>query len=423
MSTGEDLLRAIAVGPDDHALRLVYADWLEETGDETLAAFIRVNVAIEGQGGDQLADPALRAQHSALYSASQEGITLPKWARRWGLLNPWNGIVTAVEMSASSFLRYGRRLDQYLPGVRLVHLSAAKKSWQKVAAHEGLRMVRELPLMETETWPALRESPLADHLERLSSWYVPALGAARTPWPRLREISLSKSEVDELFLHWLSDAVQTPALERVRLRDLSWSYEWTEFLGRLLPRKSLLELHLGDLWAGDTYLWLPEGGSSSVRVLSLNNVHMYENDYRRFLLDAEWPNLEQLLLWNSDIPGSVIHDILRSDAFPRLWRLGLKNNPIDMPTTAALCDLPGFARLRALSWWQLNLDDEAGLALARSPNAANLEVLDLAGNRFTDAVAHALIASPYLNNLRRLHIYESFSSEAEKLLRSRFPVL
>ena len=40
------LLEAIRASPDDDAPRLVYADWLEEHGDQPRAEFIRVQCAL-----------------------------------------------------------------------------------------------------------------------------------------------------------------------------------------------------------------------------------------------------------------------------------------------------------------------------------------------------------------------------------------
>ena len=45
-ATGEGLLRNILLHPDDDDARLVYADWLEESGQTTRAEFIRVQVEL-----------------------------------------------------------------------------------------------------------------------------------------------------------------------------------------------------------------------------------------------------------------------------------------------------------------------------------------------------------------------------------------
>lgn len=46
MSEGDKLLQAILDNPEDDALRLVYADWLEERGDPR-GEFIRVQVLLQ----------------------------------------------------------------------------------------------------------------------------------------------------------------------------------------------------------------------------------------------------------------------------------------------------------------------------------------------------------------------------------------
>jgi len=47
MSDGDALLRAILLNPADDVARLVYADWLQENGDEPRANFIRASVEID----------------------------------------------------------------------------------------------------------------------------------------------------------------------------------------------------------------------------------------------------------------------------------------------------------------------------------------------------------------------------------------
>src|SRR5262249_10339211 len=48
MKVQEQLLAAIRANPDDDAVRLVYADWLEEHGDPDRAEFIRVQITLDG---------------------------------------------------------------------------------------------------------------------------------------------------------------------------------------------------------------------------------------------------------------------------------------------------------------------------------------------------------------------------------------
>src|SRR5215470_6975433 len=46
MNEREALLRAVCENPDDDTPRLVFADWLQENGDEARAEFIRLQIEI-----------------------------------------------------------------------------------------------------------------------------------------------------------------------------------------------------------------------------------------------------------------------------------------------------------------------------------------------------------------------------------------
>lgn len=48
MTTGDALLQAILDEPDADDLRLIYADWLEDHGEEERAEFIRVQCELAG---------------------------------------------------------------------------------------------------------------------------------------------------------------------------------------------------------------------------------------------------------------------------------------------------------------------------------------------------------------------------------------
>src|SRR5262249_29673931 len=72
MNDGDALFQAILDDPDDTALRLVYADWLEEHGDVDRAEFIRVQCQLarmdrEDDGWSELyrREQALLQRHEA----------------------------------------------------------------------------------------------------------------------------------------------------------------------------------------------------------------------------------------------------------------------------------------------------------------------------------------------------------------------
>jgi len=68
MATSEAFLRPIIESPEDDALRLVYADWLEEHGDAARAEFIRAQCALARMADDDPRRPELSAREQELLS-------------------------------------------------------------------------------------------------------------------------------------------------------------------------------------------------------------------------------------------------------------------------------------------------------------------------------------------------------------------
>ena len=57
MNTDTAFIQAILASPEDRAVRLVYADWLEDNGDPERAEFIRAQCRLARMEGD---DPERR---------------------------------------------------------------------------------------------------------------------------------------------------------------------------------------------------------------------------------------------------------------------------------------------------------------------------------------------------------------------------
>jgi uncharacterized protein (TIGR02996 family) len=87
------LWSAIRANPNDDTPRLVYADWLQEHGDEARAEFIRVQCALEQLGPDRRKGrkqrPALEKRQKALLTKHEKAWLAPfrarfKGTQRWG---------------------------------------------------------------------------------------------------------------------------------------------------------------------------------------------------------------------------------------------------------------------------------------------------------------------------------------------------
>ncbi|MGL4554436.1 MAG: TIGR02996 domain-containing protein, partial [Gemmataceae bacterium] len=82
MNDGQALRAAVVADPDDDAVRLVCADWLEESGDATRAEFIRTQIEQEGLKKRSPRRPVLeaRARELAARHARDWLRYLPEWA-------------------------------------------------------------------------------------------------------------------------------------------------------------------------------------------------------------------------------------------------------------------------------------------------------------------------------------------------------
>jgi uncharacterized protein (TIGR02996 family) len=141
MSEAEALLAAICEAPQDDVPRLVYADWLEEHGDQNRADFIRGQIALTAMDQDNPAFEELAERLHALEKANVSrwrkglpgGMNVPS-ARTVGALleRPDHlpdsqfdcGFLGAVTCSARLWPDRAERLFERLPAraVELTHL-------------------------------------------------------------------------------------------------------------------------------------------------------------------------------------------------------------------------------------------------------------------------------------------------------------
>lgn len=105
MSTANAFLRQIRENPDDDALRLVFADWLDENGDPERAEFIRAQIELSRT--EHLAPGwlELHSRQSKLLAANRTRWLsgLPKDC--WPKVDLERGFVAKVGATGKQFLR------------------------------------------------------------------------------------------------------------------------------------------------------------------------------------------------------------------------------------------------------------------------------------------------------------------------------
>jgi Ran GTPase-activating protein (RanGAP) involved in mRNA processing and transport len=112
-------------------------------------------------------------------------------------------------------------------------------------------------------------------------------------------------------------------------------------------------------------------------------------------------NLRHLWLTNNWIGDSGASALFHDDVsrLPHLERLWLNWNAVGNRGAAALARDPARTALRDLDLRHCHIEDEGGLALARSPWLEDLEHLHLAGNRFA-AVTREMLRQRFGRRVR-----------------------
>jgi len=146
-TAADAFLQAILQAPDDDTPRLVYADWLEEQGEDAgmaRAEFIRIQCALARERLDNL--------------TSREQELLKQYEYNWawpirGMAREWQfhrGFIDTVKLPLEDFVRHTRKLFLSAP-LRHLHLRARIIAWTREAllslsACRHLRNIQTLDL-------------------------------------------------------------------------------------------------------------------------------------------------------------------------------------------------------------------------------------------------------------------------------------
>src|SRR5262245_1811153 len=104
--TNDAFLRAICEDPNDDALRLVYADWLDEHDQPARAEFIRLQVERSRLPEDDSRQEALQQRQSQLLFAFRD-VWLGQLPRLRGIVwhRFWRGFVSGADVQTWKYYR------------------------------------------------------------------------------------------------------------------------------------------------------------------------------------------------------------------------------------------------------------------------------------------------------------------------------
>jgi uncharacterized protein (TIGR02996 family) len=400
MHEAADFLRLILDAPNDDGPRLIYADWLDERGDDDRAEFIRLQCAAA-------ALPAGAAQSEDLRRRAQELLG----RRRAAWLQP---IRTALGLRPRGWLGWlsdpepdPLRDAQFRCGfVAELHLPAG------LFLDHAAELVRQTPLRKlTLDFPPSELESESLFARLLDCPQLAVLAALDVNAPRLVEDMLPRLLRLPAVQGLREFGVISPELDPGRVAALRGV--------PLLNRLTRLRLHADGNWA-----------AAGVEAL---------------LSASEFPALTDLALNNVGLDAAGVALLASSDLATRLTGLDLSHNPLgafrlrtvvtNLATRLTGLDLShnppdseGLRTLLAGPWpalTHLALDDtclgNAGASeLAASPHLRRLERVSLMHNSIGGIGAMALASSPHLVGRTKVVLADNLLGPPERrTLRSR----
>jgi uncharacterized protein (TIGR02996 family) len=377
LTYADAFLQAICDEPDEDTHRLVFADWLEEQGDEeslTRAEFIRAQIELAGPDLDGERRDFLAARVRELERRQGRAWAGPvaRLVRNYAFRR---GFVESVECRPEGFLKNADRLLRHAP-IRHATLSLRRGHGARLAACPALARIPSLELHCTGNDPS---------------------GLAR-----------------------LLDSPHLAGLRTLKLRCPTGSVAAVAGSSRLA---NLIDLDLGGRsFDPDSLGQLLQADLPALRKLYLLSSGLRAADAR---LLANSPLLAQLtdlgLTYNAvDAVGAAF--LARSPGVRGLHALALGSNGIRDLGARVLAESENLAGLTRLYLGNNRIGPEGVQALASSPHLAGLTTLDLDYNDLTPAALQALARSPHLRHLHTLFVRTSrkIAEKTKNLLVKRF---
>jgi uncharacterized protein (TIGR02996 family) len=355
-------IRAIEAEPDDDAVRLVYADWLEENGDADRARFIRLQCehhrlkdAPRGEARrrelEREIDPLLK-RHRAAWTAG-----LPAWAREQSFKR---GFLNVYQMTAKQFLEGAGAVRAVAP-LDTLFLRRLKGREEAVFASEHLGGVNRLWVQEAQLTDAgVRALTSSPHLGR-----VRKLGLERITL----DASKDANRLTDSAAAALAGADNLPALTHLELGG--YRKITAAGVGAIVqsPRRAGLKaLDVSGCTGGPAVGELFGGRACRLT------------------------GLEELRLSDVKLGDAGANALARAPALRNLRVLWLTQNKIGDWGATFLGDSRHFSGLADLNLWKNNLSDVGVRVLLASSGLRNVRKLELGENRrITDAGARVIL--------------------------------
>jgi len=383
-SAWEGFWKPIREQPEADAPRLIFADWLDETGDSGRAEFIRVQIALAilpPQDRRRLdlanAERRLLGRHGEEWAKPYAGLATGPVFRR--------GFVEEAKVTARQFLAQAPALFRAGP-LRHLHILDVGSHLRALLHSPHLAKLTGLTIYAQHLGPALARA-LADspHLEGL------------------RRLAVARNEMGDLGVEHLVLAPGLPALEELDLSENEIGQVGARLLARCPRFGKLTALQLADnaigplgaetLAASDSIPKLARFGLRGTRLGGPRSSLIESSRLLRF---------GALDLGENGLTAETLRPILETVHAVGIRELDLGHNDLGDAGADLLANAPALGALRVLKLTNNQIGDDGLRALAASPHLRRLVHLEVGNNPVGDGGVRALIDSSALKNLRHL---------------------
>jgi uncharacterized protein (TIGR02996 family) len=423
------LLAAIVANPDDDAVRLVYADWLDEQEAPTArqreamrarAAFIRLEIEMAGMMTDNDRAPNDWEQPRFRGVEAQAGELYNRFQRDWfGHLDQMakerqtqRGFMDHIALPARMFIAHGEEIFRLAPTIRNVFIAPLGRNMPALAQCPALRHVRELVFFETpfraKEAEALAGSPYLGNLKSLEIPYTDTRIGPRGARALAQAQTLTALECLDLGNHAIYDEGATALLRAGRFAtlhelDLGNNGLTNVVADALAAADHLTQLRRLDLMRnylsalGVELLVLQARHLAALEHLNLSGSNLADRGAR--LLAQGFPRLRSLHLSNCSIGDAGCAAVL---AMPALKRLSLSDN---RPQSSAFAALAGAGSpLEELSLMRCGVGAVEVGALGKVASLPALRSLDLDGNELMAEGMRRFLEGPLVCGVERLSV-------------------
>lgn len=432
----EGFLEAIRAEPESMAIRLIYADWLEEH-DDPRGAFIRTQCELETLRPGDPTQVALEVESDAILDAyrSEWRKTLPV---RHGEIGFRRGFIESITVpepvfttnagqyrKAEPLREVGLHFHSYFQEPRQAFDASlldglAGVRWFGDYTRDDLRRLTESPPNSLSSLGLLRrfepellgQSPLTPRLKRLAlsppedpNNTTPGLFRSRM-LGQLEELSLHNVTRNEEVASLLAGAAALPSLRALALNNCAFPDDAGSFHGQ--PGwEHLTALRLQIAGPGrEVFSDLAKAGwLGNLHTLEVERAWMDPTQARAFARSACSRGLAVLSLVNCRLEDEPVLRLVRSKNLNGLRSLDLSGNwSLTPQAIEGLANAPALAGLVRLRLRGVRLGDEGAVALADSPHLSNLRELDLQGCGIGSRGVKALARSRNFSHLCRLNL-------------------